>query len=132
MLFKFRRQWEAPWEVVDSKTVSPVCMYYDDEDTLDIVAVSDTDTRGTYVFDVKNLNRTALRNAVVFSRQQLIQEIEKKDFNILMLESWRLTIFRRGKSHRVEVQYAGKGAQALGKLPHLPPPPFMDVLQEVL
>ncbi|KAK0246003.1 hypothetical protein EDD85DRAFT_1017016 [Armillaria nabsnona] len=130
MLFKFRRHWETPWEVVDSKAVKPVYMYYDDEDSLDIVAVSDADTRGTYVFEVNHLTRTALRNAVTFSRQQLIHQVAKKGFNVLVLESWRLTVFRRGKSHRVEVMYSGRPAEALGKLPHLPPPPFMDVLHE--
>lgn len=116
--------------MVDSKAVKPVYMYYDDEDSLDIVAVSDVDTRGTYLFDVNHLTCVALRNAVTFSRQQLIQEVAKKDFNVLLLESWRLTIFRRGKSHRIEIMYSGRPAQVLGKLPHLPPPPFIDVLHE--
>lgn len=142
MVFKLRRQWEAPWEVVESQSVAPVCTYCDDDGTpaslpqqsladlqpieLDIVAVS-ADTSRTYVFDVKHLNQTALRNALLFSQKQLLHELAKRDLNILMLErydnrsvfsdpfvdqamsSWHLTIFRRGKSHRVEVQYFGKG-----------------------
>ncbi len=59
-----------------------------DTDSLDIVAVSDADTRGTYVFEVNHLTRTALRNAVTFSRQQLIHQVAKKGFNVLVLERW--------------------------------------------
>ena len=54
---------------------------------LDIVAVS-ADTSQTYVFDVKHLNQTALRNALLFSQKQLLQELAKQDLNILMIERY--------------------------------------------
>ncbi|KAL0950892.1 hypothetical protein HGRIS_007651 [Hohenbuehelia grisea] len=128
MLFKFRRR-EIPWEVVDSKSVEPVPMYYEDED-LDIVSVGQADTCGTYVFDVKHLTRgNELSNSVLFARQQLLARISKHGFNLLLLESWRLTVLRRGKHYRVEVRYRGRPARALGKLPARRPPPFMAVLQ---
>lgn len=93
---------------------------------LDIVAVGETDTRGTYVFDVHHFKKGALHNAVVFSRQQLIGEITKKGYNILLVEryifchyvlhlslilispSWQVTVLRRAKHYRVEVQYGGR------------------------
>lgn len=131
MLFPFRtRRKETPWEVVDSKAVEPVPMYYDDED-LDVVHVGDTDTCGTYVFEVKHFPKdTQLRNAVFFAREQLLQETLKKNFNVLLLESWNLTLYRRGKQYRVEVRYSGRPAHALGKIPSHRPPPFIQILEE--
>lgn len=47
------------------------------------------DTCGTYVFDVKHLQKGAeFRNALLFARQQLLQVIAKKGFNVLLLERW--------------------------------------------
>jgi hypothetical protein len=106
MLFSIRtRRKDTPWEVVDSKAVEPVPMYYDDEGTfsplppsilneslssypdLDIVRVGETDKCGTYVFEVKHLPKDYhLRNAVFFAREQLLQEAAKTDFNVLLLE----------------------------------------------
>jgi len=130
MFFSIRtRRKETPWEVVDSKAVEPVPMYYDDED-LDIVHVGETDTCGTYVFEVKHLPQDAqLRHAVFFAREQLLQEAGKKNFNVLLLESWNLTLYRRGKQYRVEVKYNGRPAHALGKIPSRRPPPFIRVLE---
>ncbi|KAJ7655054.1 hypothetical protein DFH06DRAFT_1092104 [Mycena polygramma] len=132
MLFNFRRK-EIPWEVVDSKAIEPVPTYYDEDKELDIVSVGDVDTCGTYVFHVEQLKNVAeLRNAVVFAQQQLLKEVAKKGFNALLSESWNLTIFRRGKRHRVQVEYAGRPARIEGDLPPLRPPPFMQVLQDSL
>jgi len=134
MLFHFRRK-EIPWEVVDSKAIEPVAtgMYYEDDKGLDMVSVSEVDTCGTYVFHLDRLKNAAdLRNAVVFARQQLLQEVAKKGFNVLLSESWDLTIFRRGKRHRVQVNYNGRPACIVGDLPPLRPPPFMQVLQDPL
>lgn len=128
-MFKFRRR-EIPWEVVDSKAVDPVPLYYEyEDDDLDIVTVGKADTRGTYVFEgnrsKKNIDP---RDAVVFAQQQLLKEAAKKGFNILLFESWQLTVYRRGKQQRIEVQYSGRPAHALGELPTGRSPPFMGVL----
>ncbi|KAJ7932637.1 hypothetical protein B0H13DRAFT_1956309 [Mycena leptocephala] len=132
MLFNFRRK-EIPWEVVDNKAIEPVSMYYDEDKELDIVSMSEGDTCGTYVFHVDQLKNVAdLRNAVVFARQQLLQEVGKKGFNVLLSEGWDMTIFRRGKRHRVQVNYNGRPARIVGDLPALRPPPFMQVLQDSL
>ncbi|KAG6911778.1 hypothetical protein DXG01_000024 [Tephrocybe rancida] len=81
----FRRK-EVPWEVVNSRTVDAVPMYYEDED-LDVAVMGESDTRGTYVFEVHSGKKAPeLRKAVEFSRQQLLQEIIKKGYNILVLE----------------------------------------------
>ncbi|KIY45341.1 hypothetical protein FISHEDRAFT_49449 [Fistulina hepatica ATCC 64428] len=121
-----------PWEVVTQASVRPVPMFYDDED-LDIVASSDADTVGTYVFEVRHVEQpTSLQNAVVFARQQLLQEVAKKGYNILLVESWSLTLHRRGKQHRIEVQYTGRPARVSGKPPRARPPPYMGVLQSHL
>jgi len=131
MLFLFQtRRKETPWEVVDRKAVDPVPMYYDDDEDLDVVRVGESDTCGTFVFEVKHLPKgTHLRNAVFFAREQLLQEATKRDFNVLLLESWNLTLYRRGKQYRVEVRYNGRPAYALGKIPRRPPP-FIRILGE--
>jgi hypothetical protein len=106
MLFQFRRR-ETPWEVVDnSMSVEPVPMYYEDEGNvplqlvflqhpplirrasdLDIGCIDNSDTARTYVFDVNRINESLnFRNALLFSRQHLLQEVAKRDFNILLLE----------------------------------------------
>jgi hypothetical protein len=108
-MFNFRRR-ETPWEVVDSKAVDPVPLYYDFEDDgalvscsheskkqadmfhyqdLEIVTVGDADTRGTYVFE-GNQSKKSIdpRDAVVFAQQQLLKEAVKKGFNILLLERY--------------------------------------------
>lgn len=118
---------------------------------LDVVHVGDTDTCGTYVFEVNHLPKgTQLRHVVFFAREQLLQEAAKKNFNVLLLErwaylfiltnrstyankvgdpSWNLTLYRRGKQYRVEVRYNGRPAHALGKIPSRRPPPFIRVLE---
>jgi len=125
MVFTFRRR-ETPWEVVENRAVDPVPMYYEDED-LDIIYVVDNDTVGTYVFDIKR--NCDFRNTLVFSRQLLLQEIAKKGLNVLLMESWTLTILRKGRHHRVEIKYSGRPARALGKVPSRRPP-FVDVLEQ--
>ncbi|KAF9451777.1 hypothetical protein P691DRAFT_806874 [Macrolepiota fuliginosa MF-IS2] len=129
-MFGLRRK-EQPWEVVDCKAVEPVSTYYDD-DELDVLSVSEADTRGTYVFDVRSHNGDhchQLRRAVTFAQQQLLREVEKKGFNILLIEGWRLTLLRRGKHMRLEVQYSGRAAKTVGQsYKHCRPPPFMGVL----
>jgi len=128
-MFNFRRR-ETPWEVVDSKAVEPVPLYYElEDDDLDIVALGEVDTRGTYVFEGNHTKKCIdPRDAVVFAQQQLLKETAKKGFNVLLLESWQLTVFRRGKQQRIEVQYSARPARALGKLPKQRSPPFMGVL----
>ncbi|KAK7463823.1 hypothetical protein VKT23_005760 [Stygiomarasmius scandens] len=129
-MFKFRRK-ESAWEVVDTKDIEPIYMYpeFEDED-MDVETMSDTDTRGTYVFDVKHkASHAALQNAIVFAQQQLLKEVAKRGYNILLIESWRLTIYRRGKYHRLEVEYCGRPACILGKIPVIKPPPYMEVLR---
>jgi len=127
-MFKFRRR-ETPWEVVDSKAVDPVPMYYEDED-LDVAVVGETDIQGTYIFEVNSGRQTPdLRRAIEFARQQLLLEIIKNGYNILLLECWQLTVYRRGKEHRIKVQYTGRPARALGKLAAQRPPPFLGVLE---
>ncbi|TFK41403.1 hypothetical protein BDQ12DRAFT_679408 [Crucibulum laeve] len=127
-MFNFRRK-EVPWEVVESKAVDPVPMYYDDEE-LDIVAVGEDDIRKSLVFDIKHVPRTNdVRNAVVFARDQLMQGVVKAGYSTLLLESWRVTTHRQHKRYRIEVEYSGRPVRALGKLPSRRPPPFMAILQ---
>ncbi|KIK02303.1 hypothetical protein K443DRAFT_131892 [Laccaria amethystina LaAM-08-1] len=126
-MFNFRRK-ETPWEVVDSKSVDPIPTYYEDED-LDVVAMGERDIHGTFTFNVAYAERSKdLRNSVMFARQQLLLEATKNGYNILLMESWQMTILRRGKHHRVEVKYAGRPARALGKVSARRRPPFMDIL----
>lgn len=122
---------------------------------IDILRLSSTETRGKYVFDLHGtfkVNKRASkkskpraqmvreeqakcdagRKALIFARQQLLDEVAKKDYNVLLLEGWSLTILRKGKHCRIEVQYNGRGALAGGK-PNLAqrPPPFLELLGQV-
>jgi len=122
---------EVPWEVVDSRSVDPVYTYYeDDSEDLQIVAIKDTSITRTYLLDVKHDARESvdLRKAVIFAREQLLQEAKKNGYNILWLESWQVTLLRKGRSYRVEVQYRGRPARALNKVLNRYPP-FMALLQ---
>ncbi|KAF8168334.1 hypothetical protein B0H34DRAFT_56242 [Crassisporium funariophilum] len=124
----FRRK-ETPWEVVDSRSVDPVPMYYDEED-LEVVAIKDSNIRRTYVLQVKTDTRQSqdLPHAVMFAREQLLQEAKKNGYNILLLESWRVTVLRKAKLHRIEVEYSGRPARTLSQVKSRRPP-FMDILQ---
>ncbi|KXN84785.1 hypothetical protein AN958_12079, partial [Leucoagaricus sp. SymC.cos] len=131
MFLRLRRK-EQPWEVVDCKAVEPVPMYYDDED-LDVLFISGADTRGTYVFDVRSHNGQSrygyqLGKAVMFAQQQLLREVEKKGFDMLLIEGWSLTLLRKGKRNRLEVQYRARAAKSRIPRKHHRPPPFMGVL----
>ncbi|KAF7982067.1 hypothetical protein HWV62_30360 [Athelia sp. TMB] len=112
MLFtiRTRRKEAAPWEVVDSESVDPVPTYYDDED-LDVSRVGDADVSATYMFELRQLpKQDHMRNAVFFAREQLMQRVLLQQYNVLLLESWTCTLYRRGKHHRVEVRYSGRPA----------------------
>ncbi|TDL28738.1 hypothetical protein BD410DRAFT_712419 [Rickenella mellea] len=125
LLLRLRRR-ELPWEVVDYKVVEPVPMFYDDED-IDIVLVSECETRGTYVFDINELGKWHAARSLEFSRQQLLRELSNKGYNSLISEGWSMTVLRKGKRHRMVVQYDGRGAIISGKFDPRPPP-FLDML----
>ena len=139
---------------------------------LQIVAIKDTSITRTYLLDVKDDTRQSadLRKAVIFAREQLLQEAKKNGYNILWLEryylpyfllelsvwnllrrSWQVTLLRKGRLYRVEVQYKGRrkslnnsaklgnriillnsyiliAARTLNKVPNRHPP-FMALLQ---
>ncbi|KAF9480445.1 hypothetical protein BDN70DRAFT_877582 [Pholiota conissans] len=124
----FRRK-ETPWEVVGSQSVDPIPMYYDDED-LDLIYVKNTNVQRKYVIDVKKDQdlQNELQKAIVFARAQLLEEVKKNGYNILLLESWHITVLRKAKLHRVEVEYNGRPAIALNTLKERHPP-FIQVLK---
>ncbi|KAF8203290.1 hypothetical protein BJ912DRAFT_1037728 [Pholiota molesta] len=124
----FRRK-EMPWEVVESQSVDPVPMYYDDED-LDLIYIKRSNVQRKYVLDVRNDQhlQSELQKAIVFARNQLLEEIKRNGYNILLLESWHITVLRRAKLHRVEVEYNGRPAIAMNTLKERHPP-FMEVLK---
>lgn len=107
----FRRQ-EIPWEVVASRAIDTTPTYCEEEledgksrftmlsarhplptphsfSDLDIVAVSEVNTSQKYVFDIKSMSNTsAVSNAVVFARQQLLQQASKYGYNIFLQERY--------------------------------------------
>jgi len=150
MFFNFRRK-EQSWEVVDCRTVEPVPTYDDDDGEspllswasvlwqvflgLDVLCVSETETRGTYVFDTRSRTEHYGR-LVIFAQQQLLREVKKRGFDVLLTEGygnhrreindpdgalyfhrWTLTLLRKGKRQRAEVQYIARG-QCRGTLCH--------------
>ncbi|KAF9535575.1 hypothetical protein CPB83DRAFT_841991 [Crepidotus variabilis] len=128
MLFHRR---ETPWEVVDSRCVAPTPIYYQNEE-LELEAVKQADVKRKYVLDVRPHSKlnAELKKAVVFARDQLLSEVRKNGYNLLLLESWHLTLLRRGKLHRIEVEYTGRPARTPNQISPRPPP-FMAVLQHV-
>ncbi|KAJ2928869.1 hypothetical protein H1R20_g8228, partial [Candolleomyces eurysporus] len=129
-MFRLRRK-EAPWEVVDNKFVDPSPTYYGD-DELDIDTVSQTDIKGTYVFDMKTRYSGIqdLQRALTFSRQQLLREAFERGYNVLLVESWQLTIFQKAKHRRIEVRYSGRPARVVGDASsnETQSPPFIGIL----
>jgi len=132
--------------------------------------MSETETRGTYVFDIRSGTEHCghhLRRLVVFAQHQLLREVKKRGFDVLLTEGygshrrsiydangalyfrrWTLTLLRKGKHQRAEVQYIARGqcepcatefdvhglfpAAKIGKpCRHYRPPPFMEVLYSV-
>lgn len=126
MFISCRRK-EQPWEVVDCRAVEPVPSYHDDED-LDVLFISKTETRGTYVFDIRSRTEQHLRRLVIFAQQQLLREVKKRGLNTFLTEGWTLTLLRKGKHQRVEVQYIARAAKIGKPCRHHRPPPFMGVL----
>ncbi|KIK97650.1 hypothetical protein PAXRUDRAFT_135840 [Paxillus rubicundulus Ve08.2h10] len=126
----FRRKNEPPWEVVGCEIVEPVFMF-DGGDELDVVRVRGISMSGKYIFDFKKHAPNGAQgvSTVLFARQQLMQEITKKNYNILLLEGWTLTRLRQGKHHRIEVDYTGRPGYVSGKPPAPRPPPFIAVLE---
>lgn len=55
---------------------------------LEIILVKETNVRRTYSFEIKREAKESkqLLNAVVFAREQLMQEIKRNGYNILLLE----------------------------------------------
>lgn len=62
---------------------------------LEIVAIKETSITRTYLLDVKHdaQQSTDLRNAVIFAREQLLQEAKKSGYNILWLERYSFPCF---------------------------------------
>ncbi|KAG9314650.1 hypothetical protein JVU11DRAFT_5455 [Chiua virens] len=101
----FRRQHDQPWEVVGCDTVQPVFMFYETggcasrdrrgapshysfSPEVDIVRVGAYDTCRKYIFDFKRHvpDGNQCTKALLFSQQQLLQEVAKKHYNVLLKE----------------------------------------------
>ncbi|KIM66960.1 hypothetical protein SCLCIDRAFT_21324 [Scleroderma citrinum Foug A] len=130
----FRRR-NAPWEVVGCETIAPVLMFDSEVDSLDeeieFVYAEGVDTCRRYIFDFTSHTPSGIHcaSAVLFARQQLLQQVEKRGFNVLLQEGWTLTLLRQGRRHRIQVDYTGRPGCVSGKLPPLRPPPFMALLE---
>ncbi|KAI6153302.1 hypothetical protein BKA82DRAFT_1002446 [Pisolithus tinctorius] len=125
-----RRRREDPWEVVGCETVNPVSML-DSEDDDDLIYVHEGDTCGRYIFDFTKQVPSGVHcaSALQFARQQLLQQVTTKGYNILLEEGWSLTLLRRGERHRIQVDYTGRPGCMSGKLPPLRAPPFVALLE---
>lgn len=108
----FRRK-ETPWEVVESHSVDPVPMYYDDEGRylphscqgalvnypfspdLDLIFAKDSNVLRKFVLDVQKgkVLQEELQKAVVFARERLLEEIKKNGYNVLLLERYDFPCF---------------------------------------
>ncbi|KZS96144.1 hypothetical protein SISNIDRAFT_338944 [Sistotremastrum niveocremeum HHB9708] len=126
-LFPTRRRDGVEWEVEDHKVVQSVPTSYADED-IDITSVSDRDTNITYSFYATPAVKADRRRAALeFARDQLLKEVSKQRHNVLLMEGWTVTTFRKGASRRIEVRYSGRPAVAVGNIQPRKPP-FMGIL----
>ncbi|KAH0838590.1 hypothetical protein J3R83DRAFT_6911 [Lanmaoa asiatica] len=99
----FRRKHDQPWEVVGCETVEPVLMFDETGGShpaisrspsnrlspeIDIERIGEYDTCRKYIFDFKKHvpDGGQCANALLFSQQQLLQEVAKKHYNVLLLE----------------------------------------------
>lgn len=125
-----RRRREDPWEVVGCETVKPV-FTFDSGDYHDLIYVQEGDTRGRYIFEFTRQAPSGMHcsSAVQFARQQLLRQVTTKGYNVLLEEGWSLTLLRRGKCHRIQVDYTGRPGCISGKLPPLRAPPFTALLE---
>jgi len=128
MLFK---RHEIPWEVVDGKTVDPVPMRFEDSE-LELAVIKQGHVRRKYVLEVRpNVSLDPeLQKAVIFAQGQLLDEIEQNGYNVLLSESWRVTLLRRGKLYRIEVEYSARPARATNPGSRRQPP-YMAVLHDM-
>lgn len=124
-----------------------LCLVPDSE--IDIIYVHEARVVRTYVFDVRK--DKDVENSVLFAQQQFLEEIQRKGYNSFWTEgcvehhvfstpvfyrspcrnSWRLTLLRKAKRHRVEVKYIGQPACLTGKALEPHQPPFLAVLEEL-
>jgi len=103
------RNRHASWEVVGCETIAPVFMFDSEVDSqdegksrtcpehypcptivieLEFVYAEGVDTCGRYIFDFTNHTPSGIHcaSAVLFARQQLLQQVKKKGFNVLLQE----------------------------------------------
>jgi len=123
----FRRK-ETPWEVVESKRIEPVAMY-DADDDLDLIWVGESELSRTITYNLKGCHH--LLHAVNHARSRVLQDAARRGYNVLLCEGWQLTLLRKGNRYRVEVCYVGRPAAVVGKVPELPPPPFVSLLDTI-
>ncbi|PSR71294.1 hypothetical protein PHLCEN_2v12808 [Hermanssonia centrifuga] len=118
---------EAPWEVVDCHAVTPISMW-DDIEELEVVRMHDADMSFKIEHDIQR--STDLQKVLQVARYHLMEQAFQHNFNVLLVEGWRLTLMRKGKKYRVEVVYTGRPAYAMGKDTRVPAPPFLCFLEQ--
>ncbi|QRV76589.1 hypothetical protein RhiJN_04604 [Ceratobasidium sp. AG-Ba] len=116
---------QRAWDIVDIREASPTPVYY--EHDLEIIHISSRSITGQYVFDMHTGYQS--RKALHAARLQLLHEIKKDRYNVLLGEGWKLTQMRKGNLLRITVVYSGTPAVASGDV-HGRVPPFLDLLDE--
>jgi len=114
---------QRAWDIVDIKEASPTPVYY--EHDLEVMRMSPQSITGQYVFDMRT--EYQCRKALHAARIQLLHEIKKDRYNVLLGEGWKLTQMRKGNLLRIAVVYSGRPAVASGEV-HRRVPPFMELL----
>lgn len=115
---------QRAWDIVDIKEASPTPVYYEHDD-MEIIRVSPQHITGQYTFDMRS--EYQCRRALHAARIQLLHEIKKDRYNVLLGEGWRLTQLRKGPLLRIVVVYSGRPAVASGDV-HDRRPPFAELL----
>jgi len=141
-----RQNSDGAWEVVDAKSVEPVCVY-DDPDDLPIMRVASENVNVSCTYDVRRPHpddkaRSPITAALLTARGRLLREAARAGYNILLVEGWSISLQRRSAAHaaqthpyapsfRLSVHYTGRPAFVGGAdSGPRPPPPFFGMLQD--
>jgi len=102
------------------------------------VRLSEDDLSITYSVDVPSpVMQSEVRIAAVkYARMQLVKELTRCQYDVLLSEGWTVVTLRKAGSYRLRVQYRGQGAatsrRETGRTVGVDElePPFLGILKE--
>lgn len=134
-LLRRRKPLAAQWEVDKCHHIRTVPTgYYSSND--EILRVPKRDFTITYSFDISSptMKNEIRIDALSFTRAQLLKELSRREYDVLLSEGWTIVTLRKGECYRLTVQYRGRAAATLqgGREDTKTnmAPPFLELLRE--